>query len=469
MRHALLAFAFLSVVAPTPSALAQDRESLITEARVTEIVSFLASDDMAGRDTPSRGQNAAAEFLAASFEAAGLQPVNGSYFHEYELPGQVLDSTAVKVTLFLKGQSEGVELEGDRDVRIYRPASAAFDVQDSPVTVSAADSASGGRGRGRRRGAGGAGPGPVSLIKVDPESSALWKVAAGQREVLGGGGGRGGRGGRRGRGGATQVRPPTLLVREGALPEGEIDRAHISVPAPKAVSVKLRNVVAVLPGTDKKDEFVLFSAHYDHVGVGLPRDGDGIFNGADDNASGTTSVLTLAEAYAKSGVAHRRSFMFVGFSGEEKGLRGAREFAEAPSVPLEQIAVNLNIEMVGRPLPGKRNAAWVTGKQYSDFESIVEIGFERAGIELMDFERASGLFNSSDNAALASKGVVAHSISAGSLHEDYHQVSDHVDKLDLPHMTNVIRGIYEAGLEFANREARPAYNAVGREYLDLDR
>ena len=464
MRHTLLALVPFSLTFLAASAVAQDRQSLITEARVTEIVSHLASDEMAGRDTPSKGLDAAAEFLAAAYQKAGLQPVNGSYFHEYELPGQVLDSRSVQVTVFVKGSTEGVQLEGDRDVRIYRPASGAFDVQNRPVTVTEAGASSGGRrGRGRRRGAGESAPAPVSLITVDPQASALWKVAAGSREVLGG---RGGRGGRRG---STQVRPPTLLVRAGALPAGEIDRAHISVPAPEAVSVKLRNVVAVLPGTDKKEEFVLFSAHYDHVGVGLPRDGDGIFNGADDNATGTTSVLALAEAYAKSGVEHRRSFMFVGFSGEEKGLRGAREFAETPPVPLERVAVNINIEMVGRPLPGDRNAAWVTGRAYSDFESIVQIGFERAGLGHTVFEAEARLFNGSDNLPLAQKGVVAHSISAGSLHEDYHQVSDEVEKLDLPHMTNVIRGIYEVGLEFANREARPAYNEVGREYLNLDR
>ena len=150
-------------------------------------------------------------------------------------------------------------------------------------------------------------------------------------------------------------------------------------------------------------------------------------------------------------------------------MLGSRAFAADPPVALDSIVVNLNIEMVGRPDQIKGKQAWVTGREFSDFEEIAQVGFARAGIELTRFRAASMLFQASDNISLARKGVIAHSISAGSLHADYHKPSDHVSKIDLPNMTAVIRGLFEAGLEFATREKRPVYNAQGRRALGLDR
>lgn len=267
-------------------------------------------------------------------------------------------------------------------------------------------------------------------------------------------------------------RAPILLVREGLLPEVDEEtglQVAIKVPPPAEVQLKLKNVAGMVRGRKRPGEFVLFSAHYDHLGVGFGQNGDNVYNGADDNATGTTAVLALAEAYAKNQVQPDTSLLFVCFSGEERGLLGSRAFAEDPSVPLDSIRVNLNIEMIGRPLEGNRMAAWVTGKSLSDFEEIAAAGLKKADIRLVDFRAAAMLFRASDNWSLAAKGIVAHSISAGSLHRDYHQPSDEVKKLDLEHMTAVIRGLYEAGLEFANREERPRYNERGRRQLGLDR
>jgi Zn-dependent M28 family amino/carboxypeptidase len=236
--------------------------------------------------------------------------------------------------------------------------------------------------------------------------------------------------------------------------------------------VVLHNVVACIPGRSDRlpsavraDEVVLFSAHYDHVGVGLPVAGDAVRNGADDDATGTTAVLLLAEAFARRRQPLPRTLVFACFSGEERGMRGSRAFAADPPVPLASIVANLNLEMLGRPDDCGVRRAWITGAELSDFAATAAAGLARAGIELAAHPQAPALFFASDNISLARHGVVAHSISAGSLHPDYHQPSDEVDKLDLEHMTAVIRGLYEAGIEFATHPERPQWNDQGRATL----
>jgi len=434
----------------------------ITQERVTEIIRYLASDELAGRKTPSIGLEKAAGFLAAGFKAAGLEPVgkDKDWFHTYERSGTVTDPKDIELAV-LDGDKRKV-LEPGTDFRVYR-ANSNYKRDIVEATVVPERDA----GRRLRR----ATPRRPVLIVVGKES-VLWKTCAGVRSELSG---------RRGR---VRSRAPILLVREGLLPEqkrardaeGAEDeddeaglRVAIKVAAPARAQLQLKNVVGVLRGKKRPGEYVLFSAHYDHLGVALGRGGDSVYNGADDDASGTTAVLALAEAYANNQVQPDCSLLFVCFSGEERGFLGSRAFVQDPPVALTAIRANLNIEMIGRPMKGNRMAAWVTGKSLSDFESIVAAGFKRADIRVVDFAQAAMLFGASDNMPLARKGIVAHSISAGSLHRDYHQPSDEVRKLDLEHMTAVIRGLYEVGLEFANREERPKYNKRGRRRLRLDR
>jgi Peptidase family M28 len=457
MKRALLAFLlFGPVVAQTPDShrTASGRDT-ITQERVTGIIRYLASDELAGRGTPSPGLEAAATFLAAGFKAAGLDPVckDKSWFHTYERAGMVADPKGIELAV-LNGDRRKA-LEPGTDFRIYRAFNEYKRDAVEPTVVVERDA-----GRLRR-----ATPRRPVLIVVSKDS-ALWKACAGRRSQLTG---------QRGR---VSSRAPILLVREGLLPDqqpaGEEDeevdtrlQVAIKVPAAAQIQLQLKNVVAVLPGKKRPGEYVLFSAHYDHLGTAPGRGGDSIYNGADDDATGTTAVLALAEAYARNQVQPDCSLLFVCFSGEERGFLGSRAFVKDPPVPLGSIRVDLNIEMIGRPLRGNRMAAWVTGKRLSDFEEIVAAAFKRADIRVVDFGPAAMLFRASDNWPLATKGVVAHSISAGSLHSDYHQPSDEIDKLDLEHMTAVIRGLYEAGLEFANREQPPKYNERGRRQLRL--
>ena len=132
---------------------------------------------------------------------------------------------------------------------------------------------------------------------------------------------------------------------------------------------------------------------------------------------------------------------------------------------MEAVVANVNIEMISRPPAGGRKKAWITGRDLSDFEAALVPGLKKAGVEIIVFPMAARLFFASDNLPLASKGIVAHSISASSLHEDYHRPGDEMGKADIEHMTAVIKGIKNAVVDLANSEQRLAFNEKGKEAL----
>ncbi len=427
--------------------------STLTKERVLSTVTWLAADERAGRATGSPEILAAGEWIAARFAAAGLtQLQEGSWRHEFPLTGAMLDSTAMTVKLVRKHRDEVREfvLVPNVDVRQW----AAADVlagEDEACTVAlfddpvlqrllTADSA--------RR--------PI-LCEVG-DDHAYWLAAKGTRRVLGG---------------RRQAARPLFLLRKGILPPAPVDGSEVawtttwSVAAPEKVDVPQFNIVGLLPGTTKKDEYVIVSSHYDHLGVGREVGGDRIYNGADDNASGTTGVILLAEAFAKEPCA--RSLLFVCFTGEERGLLGSREFCARPPLPLDKVVANLNLEMLGRPEPGNEGKAWITGADLSDFAAIATESLQRGGVQVIEFQMAAQLFAQSDNWSLAQKGVVAHSLSAGSLHRDYHQPSDEVSRLDVDHMTVILRGLFEFTKDLGNREQAPQWNEKGEARLQKTR
>jgi Zn-dependent M28 family amino/carboxypeptidase len=294
------------------------------------------------------------------------------------------------------------------------------------------------------------------LVLEVAEDHPYWLAAKGAHKVLGG---------------RRAAARPVFLVRSSLLPPGPTDdrepawTATYTVAAAEKAEVPLRNVVALLPGTTKKDEFVVVSAHYDHIGTGIPVDGDAVYNGADDDATGTTAVLLLAEAMQKQ-PPPQRSVLFVCFSAEERGLRGSAAFCERPPVPGDRIVANLNLEMLGRPEPGKAGMAWITGAGHSDFATIVGAALAKGGVERIDFPMADRLFTASDNFSFVRHGVVAHSLSAGSLHADYHQPSDEVELLDIPHMTKVIQALVHVVRDLADRDVPPQWTDSGKKLVD---
>jgi Zn-dependent M28 family amino/carboxypeptidase len=190
-------------------------------------------------------------------------------------------------------------------------------------------------------------------------------------------------------------------------------------------------------GTHEKNEVILLSAHLDHLGV---RDSgvDRIYNGADDDASGSTAVLTLAEALAK-GKPLLRSVVFAWFGSEEAGGYGARYFVEKPAVPLEQIVANLEFEMIGRPDASiAAHTLWLTGWDRTDLGPQLAAHGARL---VADPHPAENFFMRSDNITLARRGVVAQTVSSFGLHADYHQPSDDIAHIDFGHMTEAIQSM----------------------------
>ena len=235
-----------------------------------------------------------------------------------------------------------------------------------------------------------------------------------------------------------------------------------------------QNVVGVFEGSDPilKDEYVALGAHYDHVGVGIPVNGDAIYNGADDDGSGTTALLAMAESLTKARARPKRSVLFVWHAGEERGLWGSRYFTSYPTLPLAKVVAQINIDMIGRSKKdGDTNAR---NRELSGPNEIYVIGSKMMSADLGDLVASvnkqylnltydyryddpadpNRFFFRSDHYNYARKGIPIVFFFDGE-HEDYHKPGDSVDKIDFEKMEKVARTIYVTLWEVANRPARP--------------
>jgi aminopeptidase YwaD len=221
------------------------------------------------------------------------------------------------------------------------------------------------------------------------------------------------------------------------------------------------NAIGILRGTDPglQHAAVLFSAHLDHLGIGEPVKGDIIYNGADDDASGTTAVLELARVLG-AGPRPRRTVIFALFGSEETGGLGSGYFREHPPIPLKDIAANLEFEMIGRPDPAlKPNTVWLSGWERSNLGPVLAShGAHLAGDPHLD----QNFFARSDNYVLAKKGVVAQTVSSFGLHSDYHQPSDDLAHIDFKHMNWAIGSLLRAVQWLVNSDFKPKWNKNGQ-------
>jgi Zn-dependent M28 family amino/carboxypeptidase len=281
-------------------------------------------------------------------------------------------------------------------------------------------------------------PAPFFLLGVDYASAQQVFTAAGQDlDAL--------------RAGANQVVPL-----EGATLETRVKKVTEETNPP--------NVVATLMGSDPtlRNEYVVFSAHMDHVGVGAPdASGDSIFNGADDDASGTATMLEVAEAFASLPTRPARSMIFLAVSGEEKGLLGSAAFAANPPMPIERMIANINLDMVGRNAP---DSIIAIGNEYSSLGTLVqEVATKHADLGLTvapDLWPEENLFFRSDHFNFAKAGVPAIFFTTG-LHDEYHQQSDEVDLIDLDKISRVGRLVFHLAWEIATRPTAPTWTEKG--------
>lgn len=432
----------------------------IEEKSVLETVSFLASDEMNGRDTPSTELNIAATYVADRFCKAGLEGPGpeGSFFQTTELfrtsaPAtkaimSVASNKKIPLTVFtgmndvLRVQgfvsvdsAENKELETDQKSEIFvidelkLPPQAADNPVAALVTYVRRTAAF------VRKGA------KVILVRVADDSVLFDAAAAFQQQQISI---------------PTQFEPQCAIVLVSKTQDLD-DEVVLEIPANVRTGSSVHNVIGVLPGSDPNaaNQAVMISAHLDHIGL-AQRGEDKINNGADDNASGVTGVLTLADAFGKLKDRPRRSMIFMTFWGEEKGLLGSKHFAANPLWKLEDIVCNVNLEMIGRPEADAEGKAWGTGWPHSSLGPQVAAGASRVGVTIFNHEQfGEMLYTRSDNASFVAKGVIAHSFSAGSLHSDYHQPTDEVAKLNIPHMTKIVQGLAAGILPIARGELTP--------------
>ncbi|HYI95458.1 MAG TPA: M20/M25/M40 family metallo-hydrolase [Bryobacteraceae bacterium] len=219
----------------------------------------------------------------------------------------------------------------------------------------------------------------------------------------------------------------------------------------------LRNVIGVLKGRDRKlrETYVLVTAHYDHVGLKPDGEGDLVFNGANDNASGVAGLIEIARAIASSATRPRRSLAFIAYFGEERGMVGSRYYAQHPIVPVAQTFAQVNFEQLGRPddSEGPRvKGATVTGWDRSLVGQTLATAATPFGVRIYKHEKFSEVFfERSDNEALAKLGVPAHTISVAYGFPDYHGLGDEASKLDYTNMAIVTKALRRGVMALANR------------------
>ncbi len=227
------------------------------------------------------------------------------------------------------------------------------------------------------------------------------------------------------------------------------------------------NVAGIMEGSDPalNNQYIVYSAHMDHLGVGPPMNGDSIYNGADDDASGTAAIIELAEAFTMLEPRPRRSMIFLTVSGEERGLLGSTYFATHPPIPITQMVANINIDMIGR---NWTDTVVVIGKEHSDLGRTVsrvaarhpELGMS-AVADIWPQER---YYFRSDHYNFAKRGVPILFFFNGT-HEDYHRPSDHVEKIDAEKASRIVKLTFYLGLEVANEAKRPKWNPESYERI----
>jgi Zn-dependent M28 family amino/carboxypeptidase len=232
-------------------------------------------------------------------------------------------------------------------------------------------------------------------------------------------------------------------------------------------AVKVRNVAGILRGSDPtlKDTYVIVSAHYDHLGVreGCDRQKeDCIYNGANDDGSGTVGVVEMASALAKLQPRPKRSILFITFFGEELGLLGSRYYGRHPLVPLAKTVAQVNLEQIGRTDDSEGpqvGTLAVTGFGYSDVGATLVRAGDAVGVKVYQHPTKSDLyFSRSDNQSLADAGVPAHTVGVAFEYPDYHAVGDEWPKVDFANMERVVRAVAAAVLMIADDPREPHWN-----------
>ena len=438
-------------------------------------VSFLASDALEGRATPSRGLDLAAEYIAAQFRRAGLEPAgDDGYFQTASYQSAKANPEGLAFTLDSAKAGEGT-MAIQEAVAANLDRAAAFKVMQSDTAALDALTAEQVRGK-------------VLLVQVP---------------TVGGGGMTGFQAQRRILTLAAKLEPAmVVVVRPTALPANPSARVPLrdaTAPAPTApvlsvwdkaiydavaaarpgpmeatvsahvaaplvTPVKLRNVAGVLRGSDPqlKDTYIIVTGHYDHLGMRPNAQGDGIYNGANDDASGTASVIAVAGALADLGEKPKRTIVFVTLFGEEVGELGSRWYTGHPIFPIPRTVADINLEQLGRTDDSegpKLSQFNLTGFDYTDIAATFAKAGALTGVRAIKHEKNSDVFfGRSDNAAFADAGIPSTTLSVSYIFPDYHQPGDEWQKLDYDNLAKVDVTVALGILDMANSAQAPQWN-----------
>ena len=401
--------AFLGLLTMATSFLsAQKTDDIINAKEVERIEKVLAADDMRGRRVFSPELDKAAAFIASEFKQAGLQIGNGgdSYLQSFAMIRPKFISAS--------GMLDGQPLEQKNIVVITSQPELKIDQNSGyeKAAIKAGDNFSMEAYKYFQSG-------KNFFITVDTSFAKNFPKLARFKN-----------------GGLFKSDKSIVFVLADREPSVfSIEAKH------QVTEQKLANVVGILPGKSKKEEYVIFSGHYDHIGIGQPVNGDSINNGANDDAAGTTAVILLAK-YFKALNNNERTIVFAAFTAEEAGGFGSQYFSKQfdPS----KVAAMFNIEMIGTESKWGRNSAYITGYEKTDMGKILQKNLEGTGFTFYpDPYPGEDLFYRSDNATLARQGVPAHTISTSKMDNEpnYHKVSDQVETLDIANMTMIIKSI----------------------------
>jgi Zn-dependent M28 family amino/carboxypeptidase len=252
--------------------------------------------------------------------------------------------------------------------------------------------------------------------------------------------------------------------------EESAKRYHMKVPEGPIVG---KNIIGILRGSDPKlrETYIIVSAHYDHIGTTMTAMGrapkkapensaDKIYNGANDDGSGTVSVIALAEAFSKLRQKPKRSIIFAAFCGEEWGLLGSKYYAEHPVAPLNETIANINLEQIGRTDGDiKKGSASLTGFEYTSLGKLFQRAGKTFGVHVYRDEQADKYFRQSDNLSFAEHGIPDTTICTAFEFPDYHGLKDEWQRIDYADLTLIDRVLATAVEAIANSRTRPEWDA----------
>ncbi|RYF87178.1 MAG: M28 family peptidase [Chitinophagaceae bacterium] len=400
---------------------AQKTDAVFNVKEAERIENFLASDEMRGRRTGSPEIEKAAAFIADEFKKAGLQPLQGSsYLQEFVMIRPRLKE--------LKFKAEGADVDAKNIVVITTKPELEVDEKSGFEirTISAGSNlfAEVTKLNGEKKNL---------IVLIDTSFSKNFSRLTGLKRQM------------------FQTPFSKIFLLANSLPkEFKIKADHTFD------ETRFANVVGVLPGKSKKAEQVIFSSHYDHIGVGKPVEGDSIYNGANDDAAGTTAVIMLANHFKKL-ANNERTLIFAAFTAEEVGGFGSQYFSQ--QFDPQQVIAMFNIEMIGTESKWGKNSAYITGFEKTNMGEMLQANLKGSAFQFYpDPYTTQNLFYRSDNATLARLGVPAHTISTAKMEDEpnYHKPSDEVKTLDLENMTQIMKAVAESSKTIISGKDTPS-------------